>query len=225
MATITLYRLAEQVMNLLEGGSRNAAASISMNEIKISCVQVLNKMLKVDYVTLNGAMGEMIPNGIVVATYEDITPQAWVLNRSKATLPIKPMKLRRGMGVYSVYLTNSPDTEFIPLQMGQRSLLQSQVQISDLLGQVGYENKGLELQFTKDLTTVYPGQTLTVELLIMDIAQYTDYDILPISPEFEWDIVKEVYQLYSTQPLPDKLVDSTVSESVNVPLTQQKQAP
>ena len=67
MAIITIYRLAEQTMNLLEGGSRNSAASISMSEIKIACGQVINKMLKVDYLTVNTKMGEAIPNGTVLA--------------------------------------------------------------------------------------------------------------------------------------------------------------
>ena len=59
----------------------------------------------------------------------------------------------------------------------------------------------------------------------MDISQYSDYDMLPILPEMEWSVITEVYKMFSTQPLPDKLVDSTVKENKNVPLNQQKQAP
>ena len=34
----------------------------------------------------------------------------------------------------------------------------------------------------------------------------------------------QVYKMYSTQPLPDKLVEGTVAENKGVPLNQQKQS-
>jgi len=228
MAVITIYRLAEQTMNLLEGGARNAAASISMNEIKIACGQVINKMLKVDYLTINTKMGEAIPNGTVLGLYEDIEVTSWN-NRSKAILPIKPIKLPRNMGVWGIYpkfTTNGFydfDKEFIPLQAGQAALIKSQRQINELLGQYGYEVFSDAAVFNLDLKALFPQIKLAMRLAIMDISQYGDYDILPLMPEMEWDVIKEVYQLYSTQPLPDKLVDPTVNESNNIPLTQQKQ--
>lgn len=229
MAFLTLYRLAEQVMGLLEGGDRGLASSISFNEMKISCGQVINKMLKVEYLSINGKMGETIPNGSVLGLYENIEVTSWN-GKSKAVLPIKPIKLPRNMGVWAIYPkynTNENydlDKEFIPLQMGQGGLLKSQLQISDLLGQVGYETFGDSLIFTKDIKKLWPNIVLAMRLVILDALQYADYDPLPLPPEFEWDVIKEVYQMYSTQPIPDRVVDSTVKENKNIPLTQQKQS-
>jgi hypothetical protein len=45
---------------------------------------------------------------------------------------------------------------------------------------------------------------------------------LPILPEQEWQVIQEVYKLYSTQAIPDKLVDPTVDESKGIPTIQQK---
>jgi len=63
-----------------------------------------------------------------------------------------------------------------------------------------------------------------MRLAIMDISQYDDYTVLPVPPEYEWQIITEVYKMYSSQPLPDKLVEGTVAENKGVPLNQQKQS-
>ena len=224
MAT-TLYRLSEEILKVLSGGNIQLAGNVSQNEIKIAICQVCNQLLKVEQFSVNEKMGETIPNGTVLATYEGITPYAWVTGKSKALLPIKPIKLKRNIGIFSVYFTNDPDNEFIPLQMGQRSLLNSQLQINELLGQVGYENKGLELQFNKDLVSLFPNETLTAELVIMDMAQYGDFDTLPIIPEIEWQVKQEVIKLYSGVGIADLVVDSTSKNQQNIPINQQKQAP
>lgn len=228
MAVVTIYRLAEQVYNLIEGGTAGTASSVSIEELKISCGQVINGLLKVDYFSVNGKMGEAIPNGSVLGLYENIPVTSWQ-GKSQATLPIKPLKLPRNMGVWAVYpkyTTNGNyelDKEFIPLQMGQAGLLKSQVLINDLLGQVGYECYGNQLVFTKDIKTLFPDVVLSMRLAIMDISQYGDYDMLPVLPEQEWVIIKEVYQMYSTQPIPDRIVDATNKEMKGVPPNQQKQ--
>lgn len=229
MATTTIYRLAEACLALIEGGDQKAASSLSIPEIKIACGQVINSLLKVDYFDINAKMGEVIPNGSVLGLYEGI--EVFSSNgKSQATLPIKPLKLPRNMGVWAVYpkYTTSGnyeyDKEFIPLQMGQGGLIRSQPMINEILGQVGYECFGDRLVFTKDIKSLFPDVVLSIRLAIMDISKYDDYDPLPILPEMEWQVITEVYKMYSTQPIPDKLVDATVSENKGVPTIQQKQS-
>ncbi len=229
MAVQTIYRLAEQVLSLVEGGDPKAASSISIPEIKIACGQVINAILKTDYLTVNGSLNEVIPNGSVLGLYEGIEVIS-SNGKSQATLPIKPLKLPRNMGVWAVYpkyTTSSNydyDNEFIPLQMGQGALIKSQPLFNDLLGQVGYECFGEKLYFTKDIKSLFPDVVLAMRLAIMDIAQYGDYDMLPLPPEYEWEVLKQVYQMYSTQPIPDKTVDATVAENKGILPNQQKQA-
>lgn len=224
MAVITIYRLAEQAHGLIEGGDPQAASSIGFNELKIACGQVINQMLKADYLNTNMPMGELIPNGAVLGLYENIQVVQDGTGRSKAYLPIKPLKLPRDMGVWSVYPSGQPQNEFIPIQMGQHNMLRSQPMISDLLGQVGRETLGNVVRFTQDLTNG-GGTTATVDmrLAVMDVSLYGDYDMLPVPPEWEWDILREVYKMYSTQPIPDKVVDSTQSELKGVQVNDQKQ--
>lgn len=223
MGVITKYRLAEEIKSLLDGGNIPEASSISFNEIKISIGQVANALLKMDYIQINGRLGETIPNGSMLGLYEDIECTKW-RGKSTAMLPIKPVKLPRNMGVWSIFPSDEPDNEFIPISLGQASLIQSQPLISDILGQVGYEVYGDRVVFTRDLTPQTGTYKVSMRLVIMDINQYSDYDPLPLLPEMEWEIKKQVFQLYANQPLPDKLVDSTVKENKNTPLKQQQQS-
>lgn len=220
----TIYRLAEQVYSLIEGGDPGVASSISLNELKISCAQVINQMLKTEYLSVNMKTGEAIPNGTVVARYENIPVVQTSNNKSKASLPVKPMMLPRNMGVWSVYLEDSPEKEFIPLQMGQSNLLRSQLMINDLLGQTGYEVRGNDIYFTKDITDAGHPTSVIIEMIIMDISNYSDYDVLPVPPEMEWQVVQEVYKLYITQPIADKVVSATAKEEKNIPLRNQAQS-
>lgn len=225
MSVITPYKLSEQVVKLLQGYTPGEASSVSFNEIKLAIGQVISKLLKIDYLQANLKMGEFIPNGGVLAQYDNIQVRSTGNGKSEATLPIKPMKLPRGMGVYSVWIDGQYDNEFIPVQMGQLRLLKSQPLINDLLGQIGYEVNGMKWVFTKDLTELYPNKTISTNMVVMDISQYGDFDALPILPEQEWDVVKEVYSMYSNKPIPDKLVDPLVKESKGIPTIQQKQSP
>jgi len=228
MAVITIYRLAEECLKMLSGGNIAAASNISMSEMKISIGQVCNQLLKVDYFSINEKMGELIPNGSVIGLYENI-PVVSYNGKSKATLPIKPLKLRRNMGIFAIYPkyelrdNYELDKEFIPLQMGQGGLLKSQPMINDLMGQVGYENFGNDVIFTKDIKAMFPDVVVAMRLAIMDISEYGDYDPLPVLPEMEWQIKQEVIKLYSGVGVADMLVDSTVKQQENVPITQQKQ--
>jgi hypothetical protein len=219
MAAPTIYRLSEEIKNLLDGGLPAVASSISFNEIKIAIGQVANSLLKTEHFNINEQLGESIPNGTVLGLYEGLVVSKYG-NTSKCTLPIKPIKLRRNIGIFSIFDSNG--NEFIPMQMGQAFLAKSQRLINDLSGQTGYENFGLEIIFNKDITN-YPNiVTVSARLAIMDISQYSDYEPLPILPEMEWQIKQQVFAMYSQQPIPDKLIDSTVSEDMG-PIKQQAQ--
>lgn len=223
MAVPTIYRLAEECQRLLAGGDPDLASKVHINELKISIAQVANQLLKIDYVSTNLPMGEIIPNGAVLGLYEGVTVTSSG-GRSTATLPIKPIKLPRNLGVYSVFDSNDHTCEFIPLQMGQANLIRSQPLINALLGQTGFEVFGSQVVFTDDIAgAANPVTTVDMRLMILDISQYSDYDPLPILPEMEWQIKQEVVRLYMGEPVADKVVDPGRAEQKGVPLNQQSQ--
>jgi hypothetical protein len=231
MAIITRYSLAESAAKIIHGGDIGVASDPSINALKIAVGQVLNKLLKTDLLQMNvnRDMAERIPNGCVLGMYENIAVQSYN-GKSVATLPIKPMKLPRNMGVWAIYSkweANGDydlDKEFIPLQMGQGGLLKSQRLISDLLGQVGYEVFGDKVIFTKDLKSISQDVVVAMRLMILDIDLYDDWDLLPIPPEMEYDAINAVVQMYKQQGIPDKTVDPSTNEQNDVPITQQRMA-
>lgn len=223
MAT-TIYRLFEEVGRIIYGGNIPVAGKVTPEEIKVAIVQACNAMLKTDYLQINGRMAETIPNGSVLGLYENI-PVAKYKNKSACALPIKPLKLPRNMGIWSIFNPDNPDQEYIPLQMGQWSLVQSQPMINNLLGLCGYENYGMQIFFTKDLTSPDPNNPtmVSMRLVIMDIAQYGDFDPLPILPEMEFQIKIQVLKLLGEEPISDKIVDPGQKEGKGVPISQQAQ--
>ena len=40
----TLYRLSEEIMNLLSGGAIQSASNVTINDVKISVGQVINQL-------------------------------------------------------------------------------------------------------------------------------------------------------------------------------------
>ena len=229
MAAPTIYRLSEEILRILNGGQIDAATNVSLAEIKIAIGQVANSLLKVEYFTVNLKMGEIIPNGTVLGLYEGVSCET-SNGKSQATLPIKPQKLPRNMGVWAVYMRKELngnyeyDNELIPLQMGQGGLIKSQPLLNDLLGQVGYECFGDKLVFTKDIKSLFPDVTLAMRLAIMDVSQYGDWDALPLLPEMEFQIKQEVVKMYSEEPVADNVVDSSNTENKGLPIAQQKQS-
>lgn len=222
MAVITKFRLAEEIKRLIDAGNPPLASRVTFNEIKLSVGQVANSLLKIDYFSTNIPMGEMIPNGAVLGLYEGIEVVKYN-NTSKCTLPVKPIKLPRNIGVYSIFKSGDPRCEYIPLEMGHANLIASQPLINDLLGHVGYEVFGNTVVFTQDLTTPPDPFYVDMRLVILDVNEYGDYDPLPLLPEMEWEIKKQVVALYTGEPVADKLVDSGRKEQKGQPIQTQSQ--
>src|ERR1700753_1975372 len=108
MPVITIYRLAEECARVIYGGNVPVAGKVTIKEIKIACAQVANQLLKVDIFSVNEQDGESIPNGTVLGLYENIPVTSWN-GKSVCALPIKPLKLPRNMGIWSVFNSNNPD--------------------------------------------------------------------------------------------------------------------
>lgn len=227
MAVPTIKRLAEEIHSLLEGGDPAVAARTSEEELRVSIAQVVSTLLKTEYLSVNVKLGEAIPNGGVLATYEGLVPVAYGAGRCKVKLPVKPLKLPRNMGVFQVFRSEDPYNEFIPLQMGQANLLRSQPVINDLMGQIGYESFGMDLVLTQDILTLYEkprDREVTMRLVVMDPGQLDDYDPLPVPDELIWTVKQEVFKLYSGQALPDRVIDNLTKPYRNIPPKEQSKS-
>jgi len=219
MAVVTKYMLAEEIMRILEGGNMNVGAKVRKEEIYASIAQVANTVLKGSYMAENLPMAELIPNGAMIASYESVAVSSYG-QVCKATLPVKPIKLPRNMGVYSVFDPNDPVNEYIPIEMGHAALLGSQPVLNSILG-VGYECYGMDLIFTTDLTLLGIS-ALTMRLVVLDMSLYSEWDPLPIIADQEYQIKKMVLELHGAQMAPsDKLVNFNKEQKQPIQTQQQ----
>lgn len=202
-------KISEQIQRFLGGGRTPTGQKVHLYEIRIAVEQVINKLLKTEYFQSNLGLGETIPNGLVLATYDNI-PVVPYKNVSQSTLPAYPVKLPLNMGVFMIFSNNDVTNVYIPLQQGDVAMLIKEPLINNLLGQVGYEVAGLQVMYNKDLTnggTVTP--TVTMRLAVLDIAQYSDTDLLPLPSSMEWDVITEICKFYGVEPAPVKIIDGS----------------
>src|SRR5580692_8351223 len=178
----TKQRLADEIMLLLAGGRVGSAVKWHPSEIKLSIAQVANQLLKMEYLNTNIPFGEAIPHGAAIGTYPGNLLVPWS-NTCMTTLPVMPIKLPRNMGVYQIFPAADYFTEFIPLQLGEASMILSQGLVGALSGFTGYEVSGLQVIFTQDLTIPNVNTYVTARLVVLDFTQYSDYDVLPLPPE------------------------------------------
>ena len=198
----TLKQLSEQVKRLLTGNP-SYNMEITTSEIKLMVVQVISSLLKVQKAQIFAQAGDDIPPSATIATYDNIAVQSYGTFRSISILPAYPMALAMNMGVWQISDINNPDSPFIPLQSGQWGIANPLQNQSYLAGLIGYENEGLNIIYTTDITkrTPYPITKVRVKLLVTDPTLLKDTDLLPIPQDMEGDVIRQVFQLMALEPV------------------------
>lgn len=197
----TLSKISEQVKRMLSGNP-SYNIEISGTEIKLLVVQVINQLLRTERFTSQVQLWDNFPSGVYIATYHNI-PVITYGQRSMSILPAYPLSLPKNMGLWQVSDENNPDRLFIPLLSGQWGIASPMDYLPSVSGIISYENEGLDIIYTSDLTKLYPNpvNNVRVKLLISDISSLTDYDLLPIPPEMEGQVIKSALSLIVAQPV------------------------
>lgn len=205
----TLFSIGEQIRSLLEGGDPPIAAKFDMEEVKRAAIQVINGLIKVQHVTEEMGGGMAIPDGSVFAEYDNVAVESWK-GVARATLPAMPVKLPLNIGIFHVGPVDDPLNGFIPFESGQLQMLGEEPLISDILGQVGYEQSGKYIIFNKDITDNDEDYRITaayMKLVVKDLTLYGDFDMLPIPASMEADVIQMTFQMLSGQMPANKKVD------------------
>jgi len=183
--------IGEQVLYKLNGGVLDNSFPVQLPDVYKALEQKINAKFQIQQFNINLPSGETIPDNLCVGVYENVPVVTYGALKSKCTLPVMPISLPKGMGIALVYDPKYPDSPFIPLQRGMTSLLRTDVLLNDLMGLVSYEIRGNELIFNKKLFSL--GVTeITIELVVMDISQYSETDPLPIPASMESDLITEL---------------------------------
>jgi hypothetical protein len=208
---ITKGKITDQILRLYSGGSPNDEKEISRDDINLLVSQVINRLLKTEYLAMNVQMGDDFPPHTLVTTYYvDLTSNTTQNEYVHAYLPVMPLSLPRNMGVWSVSNAAGTRDEYIPIQTGQQSLVSSQDSLKYLETQIAYWAEGNVINFLSDITeSPFNVTKVRIQLLIVDPNILGEYDYLQIPIEMEEVVVKEVLTLIGALPkVVDKASDS-----------------
>lgn len=190
----TKFLLAEQVMLRLQGGRPDQAVKTDRRDVMLAIGQAANELIKAQYFSTTLPSGDTIPDGSVLATYDNVAVQAWK-NISRAQLPATPIGLPRGMGIFMISLISDPSAVFVPALPGQLAMLKSQSMISGLGGLYAYEQFGSYVEFNKNLIADSITAVM-MRLLVTDIATLGVYDPLPLPADYEAIVVETVFKRF-----------------------------
>ena len=199
---------------MIDPDSSNAK-KFERSEIKRFAVQVMNGLLKTQHLTEEMSGGEVIPDGTILAEYDNVAVESYK-NSARAALPAMPIKLPLGMGVFHVSKTDDIFNAFVPFMPGQLQMIGEDPLLSDILGQVGYEQRGGYIYFNKDITdndAVYAINEVYMLLAVKDLSLYGDWDLLPISSSMELDVIQTTFQMLTAQIPASKKVDVITKDS------------
>jgi len=197
----TLYtkrKLIELIRREVSGGYPSDIDRVRDAEIEAQICSVANVFMKKEvFTTTMNLEGATIPNGCVLATYKaDVSRGVGVT--SFASLPITPMYLPNGMGVFSVYPDGFPWKEYIPLPPNVVYTVMRDKMINPI-NKKCYTIDENQVVIFDDL--VGAGITkVGIKLAVMDITKYGLNDVLPIPPEMITDIFTAVVNVYKQEP-------------------------
>lgn len=199
---MTKKNFSDMILYKLAGGIPDASFPIDERDIWDALEHKVNAMFKMQQFNINLPSGGAIPDGMFLATYEDVAVTRTSNERSKCTLPVMPISLPRNAGINEIRpvlnLTDSGDkmlgNPIIPTQSGQSYLLQADKLLNDLQGQWSYEPNGATILFSKDLTT-YDINKVDMKLVVFEISNYSITQDMPIPADligqFEDELIKE----------------------------------
>ena len=193
---VTKAIIREQVLRRIEAGFPSVRSQVKPLELDFAITQVANALLKVAHLnTTYNLDGESIPDGAMVATYENLPVFKGYGFNSMVALPAMPMMLPEKMGVFSVYPSGSPEKEFIPLPQGVYNTLKG----TNIFNPIDtdfytWDNKHITI-YADLLGANIP--TVDVKLCIADLSAMGDNDILPISADVQADIVNKVVEQFA----------------------------
>ncbi len=195
MAAFTTKRIiADQTLFQLQGGWPNIAGAVQKQDIFKATEQWINSRFKLQQFNTTLASGETIPDNSALATYSNVVLTSTNKNNCTATLPVMPISLPRGLGVYDI--SDGKGTHYIPILKGQGALLTSDFLLNTLFDQVWYEQNGMNITFSMDLT-LYGITTVEMVLMVFDMTQYSESDILPLPADMQMDLINDLVKMFA----------------------------
>jgi hypothetical protein len=200
---ITKNKLAEEIQRIYARflDKDNPSDVIDLREVKLILEQSINKVLKIQVAESFKAGLIDVPRCNIIEYTCAVTSDS-ANTRSYITLPVTPITLPLDMGIWSIAAPTAAATPYIPIPAQDVLVfgtIASGTNVSYLEGQIGYYVQGKKIYFTKDITLSANGSisSVKVNILAVDFDQFTDTEMLPISPEVVTAVINEVLTVIS----------------------------
>lgn len=199
----TLGKISEQI-KLLAVGHYQTGQGMHLEEIQLLVSQVINRLFKIEKVQEISGMGDFSPSGLLIATY-DKQPVYEYKDRSAVKLPVYPINLPMGMGIWYVAPTNDIDNFFPPMVPGQAGLMKPVKLLNNFENRIPYEPAGDEIIFMKNLLAIEtPVTEVLIRMLVSDVRTMDEYDPLPIPADMEEQVIENVLKLMGVRKPTEK---------------------
>jgi len=219
----TLGKITEQIYRLYNGGDPSIDQEISQKEIELLVLQTVNKLLKIETLQVNLALGDNFPPHTAIATYDNVATTALNDEFCKAALPAQPISLPRGMGVWAItkrvetssgsgVFIDDFESPFVPMVSGQIGIMAGvgHTGIKDVLlsNVIAYELRtNSEIIFYASRADV--GNNVNIKLLVVDPANVSSSSTLPIGSDQEAQVISEVLTLLGVvSPTTDEVANA-----------------
>lgn len=191
MAT-TIGRLVEQIQRLYASGEIKENRKFEPEEIRLLVGQTLNQVLRKESLELSVPESEYLPTNAALMVM-DIDASLFVDYRGffKAPLPVPPMTLPMGMGVWKVEAVDVdpvPPVELIPIERSYADFYGGGIMPNS------YSLEGSSIVLY-DQGFIQTGDLIRVYMTGVDVDQLDDWDILNIAPEHEMVAIQMVLQI------------------------------
>lgn len=176
----------------------NPSDVIDLREILLLVNQAINSVLKIQ-VADNFKAGIIDVPLCNIVEYTASTVADATNGLAYAELPVIPLALPNGLGIWSVSKSNGVSAPYIPIPAQDYlvfGVANADNPMSFLENQVGYFHKGKRIIFTKNINAApYSVSSVIISVLCSDLSLLGDNDLLPISPEVESSVITEVLRI------------------------------
>lgn len=203
----TPKKLAYQIIRLLSNGTRPKDSNLNEDYIIAEVRQVAHAKIKGEFYQLKNE-GENSISHLYIGTYSNVEVELdQDRERCYIDLPAVHMNLPGGLGIQEVRPQTgdiATDVAMIPILPNEIELFRSLNVGSEIFkDQWCFEPSRDKIWFTEcdNETLLEAGiEEVEVKLVVLDPAQIGDNDTLPVPPEMEMDIIKDVLLLHGYNP-------------------------
>lgn len=200
---MTVKGFVEALQRSMAGGNVRSSFQVHEADIRAALNRAVAQVLKMDAVNVNFQYGSGIPTHHMMATYDSVPVVDADCGRSYAVLPATPMAMPMQMGIWRIW--NCDCDSFVPVEPGMLNIAGkvTHTAMSAMLGDeiIAYEPAGTKVTFNRSKEQI--GDTVSMQLLVMDLNSMDEYSQLPIPQDMEEAVSRMVRQSLQIVPRDD----------------------